>query len=63
MENLNSFLGYWEPVWLCVILLVEALVGIATLIILVKEWYYDKAIEERKYKRRLNNAKKRWENE
>jgi len=63
LENLNKFLEHWEPLWLCAILFYEGLIGSLTLWILVKEWFYDKEIEERKYKRRLKRAKERWENE
>ena len=63
MEAFNIFLGHWEPLWLAGILFFEGMIGSLTLWILVKEWFYDKEIEERKYKKRLKRAHKRWENE
>ena len=63
LESINGWVEHWEPLWLFLILHFEGAIGVATLVILVKEWYYDKNIEERKYQRRLKRAKKQWENE
>ena len=46
-----------EPLWLFVILLVEALLGLYTGIILTVEYFYDRRIQETKGKRRINKHK------
>lgn len=40
-ELLNTWLGKWEPTWLLLVLSFEALLGLATFIILVIEYNYD----------------------
>lgn len=47
-----------EPIWLFSLLASELLIGIATFVILILEYFYDAKIEEeKKLKRRVNKKK------
>lgn len=50
--QINNWLSHWEPMWLFLVLFVEMVVGIATLTILVLEYFYDKQYNETKHQKR-----------
>lgn len=61
METLNIFLGKWEPLWLIAILSLEATVGIATFVILIIEYWYDKEFNENIKASRKERRRKQYE--
>lgn len=46
-----------EPLWLFIILAAELIVGLATLTILIIEYYYDRDIEESKKQKRKKSKR------
>lgn len=52
IENLNSYLEHWYPLYWSIIFVVEMFLGMATLGILVVEYIYDKSYNETKYRKR-----------
>jgi len=57
--DLNAWLEHWYPLYWSIIFVIEMLLGIATLTILVIEYYYDKEVEESKsHKRRKSKRVK-----
>lgn len=50
MYELNKWLGDWQYIWFFVILLAELVVSSFTLYILIKEYYYDRGLVEKKTK-------------
>lgn len=57
MVLLNSVLGTWEPLWLFAILSAELICGVATVAILIKEYFYDMEQDQRKSTRRTKKKK------
>lgn len=55
LENINSWLEHWYPLYWSIIFVIEMLLGMATLGILVVEYIYDKEYNEKKYKKRKVN--------
>lgn len=43
---MNEWLEHWEPLWLFLVLTYEALIGTATFVILIIEYWYDKQFNE-----------------
>lgn len=43
---MNAWLAHWEPLWLFLVLVYEALIGTATFVILIMEYWYDKEFNE-----------------
>jgi|WetSurMetagenome_2_1015567.scaffolds.fasta_scaffold916121_3 hypothetical protein len=56
--ELNKWLEHWEPIWLFLILAVEAVVGIFSAYILVKEYKYDEMKDLAKSQRKTRTSKK-----
>lgn len=48
IETLNGWFSTWEPIWLFLILLAETIIGLGTLIVVIKEYRYDEAKDLRK---------------
>lgn len=61
LEELNAWLSRWEPSWLFLILTYEALVGTATFVILVIEYYYDAAFNSNIKAARKERRRKKYE--
>lgn len=61
MSSFNSWLGLWEPTWLIIILSFEALMGLATFIILVIEFDYDKQFNDAMKAARREKRRKSYE--
>jgi len=59
LHEINGYLEHWYPLYWSIIFIIEMLLGIATLSILVIEYYYDKEVEESKsHKRRKSKRVK-----
>lgn len=61
LERINSFLGHWEPLWLFCILSYEALIGTATFVVLMIEYWYDKQFNENIKNARKERRRKKYE--
>lgn len=61
MVLLNQLLGHWEPLWLFLILTGELFFGVATFVILVKEYWYDKEFNENIKAARKERRRKKYE--
>lgn len=58
LEVLNSYLEHWYPLWWSIVFVVEMFLGMATLGILVMEYFYDKEYnEKRKKKRKVSKSR------
>ena len=58
LETLNTWLGKWEPTWLLLVLLSEAFVGVLSVIVLIKEYFYDMGFNEAMKERRKRKRQK-----
>lgn len=58
MSAINAFLAQWEPLWLFSLIFGEAVVGAASLYVLIREYHYDKEWNERMQHRRDKRRKK-----
>jgi hypothetical protein len=52
MELINAWLEHWYPLYWSALFVLEALLGIATLSILVVEYRYDKNYNEKRLQKR-----------
>jgi len=61
LNNVNSVLEHWEPIWLFLILAYEALIGTATFAVLIIEYWYDKQFNENIKNARKERRRKKFE--
>jgi len=61
LNNVNSVLAHWEPIWLFLILAYEALIGTATFIVLLIEYWYDKKFNDNIKAARKERRRKKYE--
>ena len=61
LDNLNSLLSKWEPIWLFLILAYEALIGTATFVVLMIEYWYDKEFNDNVKAARKERRRKKFE--
>ena len=61
LNNVNSVLEHWEPIWLFLILAYEALIGTATFIVLLIEYWYDKKFNDNIKAARKERRRKKYE--
>lgn len=61
LNSTNSLLEHWEPLWLFLILGYEAVIGTATLVILLIEYWYDKQFNENIKASRKERRRKKFE--
>jgi hypothetical protein len=61
LEVLNTWFSKWEPIWLFVILAYEAAVGTLTLVVLLIEYWYDKAFNDNIKAARRERRRKKYE--
>lgn len=59
MDGINTLLEHWEPLWLFLVLVIEAIFGLYSCVILTIEYFYDaKIVEEKKRKTTTKNKVK-----
>jgi hypothetical protein len=61
LDNLNSLLSKWEPIWLFLILAYEAFIGTATFVVLMIEYWYDKEFNDNVKAARKERRRKKFE--
>lgn len=61
LEELNTWLGKWEPLWLFCVLAYEAFVGTATFVVLLIEYWYDKQFNDNIKAARKERRRKKYE--
>jgi len=59
--ELNTWLGYWEPTWLLVVLLAETFVGLFSALVLLREYFYDLQFNESIKASRKERRRKKYE--
>lgn len=61
LETVNSWLAHWEPIWLLLVLLFEAFVGLFSALVLLKEYFYDMEFNENIKRARKERRRKKYE--
>ena len=58
LEQINTWMGKWEPIWLFVVLFPEMVAGLYSAWILTKEYKYDENKDLQKKQKRTKTTKK-----
>lgn len=58
MNELNTWLGIWEPTWLILVLLFECVLSMVMIYWMVREFQYDESKDLAKKQRRTKTTKK-----
>jgi hypothetical protein len=61
LEELNTWLGHWEPTWLLTVLLAESFIGLFSALVLVKEYFYDMEFNNHMKAARKDRRRKKYE--
>lgn len=61
LYKVNETFSRWEPIWLFFILAYEALIGTATFVVLMIEYWYDKKFNENIKNARKERRRKKFE--
>jgi hypothetical protein len=58
VEEINTFLGHYEPIWLFGILTIEGTIGYITLMWVKKEFFYDEEKDLARKQKKTKTTKK-----
>lgn len=61
LEELNTWLGHYEPIWLLLVLLAESLIGLFSALVLLKEYFYDMEFNNHMKAARKDRRRKKYE--